>query len=128
MIQGAKNRVSDAAHWRLYRDAQQQNSSLLADLADEIRKYAAQLSEVNSTVAGDVILSNWNRRDEWNQLFGSDSSGLFGMVVWTTLYDDTAIWRMSMETSPEGTFRIYRRTSNGDAVVTVEGSETTFIH
>lgn len=48
--------------------------------------------EVNSTVAGGEILRKWSRINEWNKLFGSDGSSLFGMVMWVTLFDDDDEW------------------------------------
>lgn len=104
MIVGASGRIPAGDHWDLFRQAEQQHPVLLSELADTIRKHVAPLSEVNSTAAGAAILPTWARRDEWNRLFGGTSSQLFGMVLWATLFDDAASWRV------EGSQpRIYRR-------------------
>jgi hypothetical protein len=109
MIEGASNRVPAAPHWDNFRQAERDNPDLIAALADEIRKLAAGLTEVNSTTAGTAILPKWPRRDEWSRLFGSNSSQLFGMVVWVTLFDDAQTWRTATEEVGGRQVRIYRR-------------------
>lgn len=52
MIEGASNRVPAAPHWDIFRQAERDHPNLIAALADEIRKSAAGLTEVNSTTAG----------------------------------------------------------------------------
>jgi hypothetical protein len=109
MIDGARNRVSQANHWNLYREAEQQHPDLLADLTAAIRNHVAPLREINSTAAGAAILSAWPRRNDWNTAFGSRSSQLFGMVLWVTLFDDAATWKQSFENVGGSQVRIYRR-------------------
>jgi hypothetical protein len=110
MIEGAKSRVPDADHWKkIYGPAEQSQPLLILELASEIRKHIASLREFNSTAGGAAILENWARHDEWSRLFPRDSSELFGMVVWTTLFDDTAIWRSTFEDVGGRRVRVYRR-------------------
>jgi hypothetical protein len=96
-------------HWDIFRQTERDHPDLIAALADEIRKYAAGLTEVNSTTAGAAILPKWARRGEWSCLCGSNSSQLFGMVVWVTLFDDAQMWRTVTETVDGRQVRIYRR-------------------
>jgi len=109
MIEGASNRVPAAPHWEAYCQAERNFPELIADLSQEIRKYAASLPEVNSTTAGSVILPKWALRNEWNREFGMNSSQLFGMVLWVTLFDDPDIWRSASETAGDRPIRIYHR-------------------
>jgi len=113
MIEGARNRVSPADHWDLYRQAEQQHPDLLADLTAAIRNHVAPLQEVNSTTAGAAILSGWGRRDEWSRTFGSRSSQLFGMVLWAAMFDDAATWRQSFEDIGGAQARVYRHAAPG---------------
>ncbi len=109
MIEGATNRVPGATHWDVFRTAQRDHPDLITAMSDEARNYAAARAEVNSTAAGAEILPGWAQRDEWNRAFGADSSQLFGMVVWVTLFDDAATWRTAKETVNGNQVRIYRR-------------------
>lgn len=109
MIEGANDRVPGAPHWNIFRQAERDHPDLIAALSDEIRNCAAGRAEVNSTAAGAEILPNWPRRDEWSCAFGGNSSQLFGMVVWVTLFDDAQTWRTAKEKVSGNQVRIYRR-------------------
>lgn len=109
MIEGASNRVPGAPHWDIFRQAQRDHRDLIAAMSDELSNYAEARTEINSTAAGAEILSTWARRDEWNRAFGGDSSQLFGMVVWVTLFDDARTWRTAKETVGGNEVRIYRQ-------------------
>jgi len=109
MLEGAIARIPAPDYWDLFRQAENQHPTLIAELADVIRLYAASLSEVNSTAAGAAILPTWARRNDWDRLFSGSSSQLFGMVLWVALFDDTASWRVSSETVAGRQARIYRR-------------------
>lgn len=109
MIEGANDRVPGAPHWDIFRQAEREHPDQITALSDEVRKYAAARIEVNSTAAGSEILPQWPQRDEWNRAFGGNSSQLFGMVVWVTLFDDAQIWRTVKETVDGRQVRVYRK-------------------
>jgi hypothetical protein len=109
MIEGASNRVPAAPHWDIFRQAELQQPELIASLSEEIQRYVAPLTEVNSTTAGHAILPNWPGRNEWNRHYAANSSQLFGMVVWVTLFDCPENWRTTSEPVGDRQVRIYRR-------------------
>lgn len=115
MIEGARNRVSGAPHWDIFRQAEREHPDQITTLADEVRRYAAARIEVNSTAAGSEILAQWPQRDEWNRTFGGNSSKLFGMVVWVTLFDDAQNWRTEQKTVDGRQVRVYQK---AESVVT----------
>jgi len=109
MIVDAKSRVPDANHWDIFRKAEQSQPALIAELANEFRKHVASKPDFNSTAVGAAILGAWTRRDEFTRIFGSDAAQLFGMVAWTALFDDAAVWRSTSEAVGGRKVRVYRR-------------------
>ena len=115
MIEGSGNRIPGGEHFKVYRDAEKDHPDLIASLADEIRNYAAGRDELDSTTAGREILARWSRRDEFNRLFASNGSVMFGMVTWVALFDDSTTWRTSRESVEGRDVRVYRRAAGGTA-------------
>ena len=109
VIEGAGRRIPGGPHWELYRQAERDHPDLIVSLAKEIRSYATGKDELNSTTAGREILPRWSRRDEYNRLFASTGSELFGMVAWVALFDDSTTWRTTREEVEGRDVRVYRR-------------------
>ena len=109
MIKGAINRVSDAPHWDVFKQAERDHPDIIESLNDHIRNNVEGRAQINSTEMGADVLKRWNRCDEWNQIFGDNTSQLFGMVLWVMLFDDEQTWRTSKEMVEGRQVRIYRR-------------------
>jgi hypothetical protein len=114
MLENAIDRIPAGSHWDIFRQAERQHPDLIASLAEEIRKNVAALDEVSSTAVGGAILPKWSGQEEWNRLFASVSSNLFGMVMWVALFDDTSLWSTTTETVNGRPVRTYRRVGSGD--------------
>jgi hypothetical protein len=109
MLEGVTSRVPAADHWKLFHHAEHEQPELISALAEEIRRYAANKDELNSTVAGREVLGGWTKRNEWSHTFPADGAKLFGMVMWVAMYDDRANWQTVTETVGGRNVRVYRR-------------------
>jgi len=106
----AQHRIPRALHCNLYRKAVATEPQLVADMYATINgivgagKYLDPDGQYpNSTWLGKEILATWSRAGDWNRYTAGDeaaSSGLFGQIMWTVMFDQTDDWGTTL--TPNG--------------------------
>jgi len=115
----AKNRVSNAPYWGIYRRGLHERPALIEMMREAIRdavtsdRYLEESGSIpNSTWLGSEILRSWEHTAEWNSFCGNDqdvSSSLFGEIMWTVMFEDERHW-CTMKTTranPDREERVY---------------------
>lgn len=96
------DRVSNADHSAIYRNAQRDHPDVVRDMYDTIADIVTRREFMqddgkfpNSTWIGERILRSWARQDEWNAATANGrnlSNSLFGQIMWTVMFNHDLHW------------------------------------
>ena len=108
-------RVRTAPHWQRYTRARQERHDLVEAMVAAINvAIGEQLRKervVNSSWLGSRVLESFPQGAAWQSYVGdaNASSTLFGMIMWTTIWDDPRAWlqQLTQNATAGETDRVY---------------------